>query len=240
MKTTDRTAAPKPWEAFIPLALRPRPKITHCRSLPTGKAPAEAAQEKPMNETRKAVTAALALAFLVPTSACRAQNTVRQGSFPAGGSLRIEQDKGTLVVEPGEGSAVEYSTEFSGRFWSNGGGSGRVEEDARAGRLGIYAGSDTRAKTVVKVPKNLSLRLGFGDGSLKIGALSGPLNASVANGQLTFDSAGVPQGACVGAKALNGIVRTPWGRSSGAGSEVRPCPKPLVELEVINGTVEVR
>lgn len=229
---TRRTHRPNraAWEAFIPPALRPKPKITHCRPL----------TETPMKEAQKAVLAALALAFILPAQACRAQNAVKSGRFAAPTELRLEQDKGSLTVTPWDGSEVEYSVEFSGRFWSRGAESGRVDLDEASGKLGVYAGSDTRAKTVVKVPRHGRVRIGFGDGSLDIGPLSGPVMASVANGTLTFESAGVPRDRCVGARALNGLIQTPWGERVGAGSEIRPCPKPLVELEVINGTLEVK
>lgn len=181
------------------------------------------------------------LAGLMLTLTASASNAARieQGQFELNGRVKINQDKGNLVIVSSNAKTLTYRVEFTSAFFKGDVNKSKVTVNGNDG-LTVEAGTGVHAKTILYVPANVQVDVQFGDGTVNLGNLSGLISASVANGTLTFDSSNVAKNGGVRARATNGAVKTPWGNSGGTGAKIATSEKPTVTLSVGNGTVIVK
>lgn len=127
----------------------------------------------------------------------------------AGRKIRVEMDKGLVVVKSSAAGTLTYRVQFTAErtgwrwFFGSTVPSARDYDastaafDAATGVLSVRSGRRVSAVLTVEVPAKQALDLQLAVGDAEIGPRSGKLDAFVGVGELEFDGSALPSGACV-------------------------------------------
>ncbi len=133
--------------------------------------------------------------------------------------ISVRMDTGYLTVSPSAAGVITYRVKFVPdetrsmfRFFGGVGPSQRDYDDCSAifdaakGTLTIRTGKHLDAVVTVEVPAQQPLDLNLADGEIKIGAVSGKLDAFINDGIIKYDASALAPGACVKAAINDGVV----------------------------------
>lgn len=131
--------------------------------------------------------------------------------------IRINLDKGTLVVLPGDSARIKYRVDFAPDggtpwFFRKDGPTAKDYEDSTAvfdkntGELKIQSGRKIDTTVKVYLPSAQALDVNVEAGMAKIGPLAGKVDAMLAVGDLKYYASALPEGACVDASIKIGVV----------------------------------
>lgn len=159
----------------------------------------------------------------------------RTGLKP-GQELRVDMDRGRLVIAPGAGPELVYEVEFApekGLFGTKAPGPEAYEAStarfsAEKG-LEIRTGKGLGAVVKLSLPVAQPMRLALGAGKAELGRLTGVIDAVVGTGVLEYDGSALPEKACVDATVKTGVTK----------NDKRDCRPATIKLHVKTGTVSV-
>lgn len=191
----------------------------------------------------------LPLAFILslPLAACgqagdkQAATMSSPLELPSGQQLRVEVNRGQVVVEPSGAEAPSYEVRFKKdqslmvylglRKDPQGGACPDCTASyERSKGLRVQSPEGVNAIVKVRVPAEQALAVGLEVGTVKIGALTGRIDAEVGVGTLDYDASALPKGACVDASVKTGATHN--NRETG-------CTSVTAKLMTRTGTVTV-
>ncbi|HEX9936197.1 MAG TPA: DUF4097 family beta strand repeat-containing protein [Longimicrobium sp.] len=207
-----------------------------------------------------AILAAAAL-FAAATPAAAQRDFNWAGQVPAGSTLRVYTQNGTVTVrQSGDGRARVHGETVNAesgeiRYLTGGGSGGDFRvcavrgEDATCGENGIRNNNDRgwgrrerrgRANFTVEVPRGVLVRVSSGNGDVAVDGATADVHASSGNGQVRVGNGA----ARVAASSGNGAVmvegaRGPVTASSGNGRVVVNAASGPVNASTGNGRIEV-
>ncbi len=206
---------------------------------------------------RAALAAAALFACAAPAAAQRSFDW--NGQIPAGSTLRVFTQNGTVTVRQASGgqahvrAVTENAAEGEIRYLTGGGSGGdfrvcALRENATCSDQGIQSQGDRgwgrnrrgRANFTVEVPRGVVVRVSSGNGDVAVDGATADVNAGSGNGDVRVGSGA----ARVHASSGNGTVlvdgaRGPVNASSGNGRVVVTTASGPVSASTGNGRIEV-
>lgn len=186
----------------------------------------------------------IALALTFPMSAAAEKAVSERINLDAGRPVRVEMDKGRLIVTPSTAAVASYRVKFVPdetrpmfRFFGGVGPSqfdydqSSAVYDAGKGTLKIRTGEHLDALVTLEVPSTQSLDMNLEHGELKLGAVAGKIVAFIKDGLLSYDASALAPNACVKATINDGIVKN---------KRDFPCESPSATLHGHTGIISVK